>query len=94
MTRKNIALIIIVGILLYGFPVITLCSSYCGSRSLDLHSPVDGSCPISLHLYVQIAMALSAFFVLPPAGFFLVRNRQFIPRGVYWPLFRPPRFSR
>jgi hypothetical protein len=92
MTRKNISLIIIIGILLYGFPAITLCSSYCGSRSLDLDSPVDGSCPISLYLYVQIAIALSALFVLPPAGFFLAGGRQFIPSGVYWPLFRPPRF--
>ena len=93
-TRKNISLIIIVGILLYGIPSVTLCASYCGSRNLDLGSPVAGSCPISLHLFVQIAIGLSALFVLPPAGFFLVRDRHFISRGAYWPLFRPPRFSR
>ena len=93
-TRKNISLIIIVGILLYGLPGITLCSSYCATKALDLDSPADGSCPISLHIFVQIAMALSALFVLPPAGFFLERNRHFIPRGVYLPLFKPPRIAR
>jgi hypothetical protein len=93
-TRKNISLIIIVGILLYGLPSVTLCASYCGSRNLDPGSPVAGSCPISLHLFAQIAIALPALFVLSPAGFLLVRGRQFIPHGVYWPLLRPPRFSR
>jgi hypothetical protein len=91
--KKNLILFIIIGILGSGIPVITLCSSYCVSSNLDLDSPMDGSCPFADHSFVQIAIVLSALFVLPLAGLFLVRDRQFIPPGVYWPLFKPPRFS-
>jgi hypothetical protein len=93
LTKKNLILLVIIGILVSGIPVITICSSYCVSSGPDLDSPMDGSCPFSFHSFVQIAIGLSALFVLPLVGFFLVRDRQFIPPGVYWPLFRPPRFS-
>ncbi|CAB1060368.1 hypothetical protein D1BOALGB6SA_5134 [Olavius sp. associated proteobacterium Delta 1] len=93
-TRKNISLIIVLGILLYGLPVITLCSSYCVSSDPDLNASVDESCPFSFHSFVQIIMVLSALSALPLAGLFLVKDRQIIPPGVYWPLFRPPRFFR
>jgi hypothetical protein len=92
-TKKHLILFIIIGILVSGIPVITLCSSYCVSSDLDLDSPRDGSCPFLYHSLVQIAIVLSALFVLPLAGLFLVRDRQFIPSGVYLPLFKPPRFS-
>jgi hypothetical protein len=92
-TKKNLILFIIIGILVSGIPVITSCSSYCVSNDLDLDSLMDGSCPFSFHSFVQIIIVLSALFVLPLAGFFLVRDRQFISPGVYWPLFKPPRFS-
>jgi hypothetical protein len=88
--RKNLILLIILGILVSGLPVITLCSSYCVSSDLGFDSSVDGSCPFAYHSFVQVAMVLSALFVLPLAGFFLVRDRQFIPPGVYWSPFRPP----
>jgi hypothetical protein len=91
--KKHLILTIIIGILGSGIPVITLCSSYCVSSNLDLDSSMDGSCPFLDHSFVQIAMVLSALFVLPLAGLFLVRDRQFIPPGVYWPFFKPPRFS-
>jgi hypothetical protein len=91
--KKNLILLVITGILLSGIPVITLCSSYCVSSDLDLDSFMDGSCPFSFHSFVQIIIVLSALSILPLAGFFLVRDRQFIPPGVYWPLFKPPRFS-
>jgi hypothetical protein len=93
LTRKNLILFIIIGILVSGIPVIILCSSYCVSSDLDLYTPVDGRCPFSYDSFVKIAIGLSALFVLPLAGLFLVRDRQFIPSGVYWPLFKPPRFS-
>jgi len=92
-SKKHLILFIITGILLYGVPVITLCSSYCVSSEIDLDSAMDGSCPFSLHAFVQMAFVLSALFVLPLAGFLIFRERQFVPPGVYWPLFRPPRFS-
>jgi hypothetical protein len=92
-TRKKISLIVICGILLYGLPVITLCPSYCASSHPDLDSTVGGSCPFAFHSFVQIAVVLSALFVLSPAGFFMARDRQLLSSGVYWPLFRPPRFS-
>jgi hypothetical protein len=93
-TKKNLILLVVIGILVSGIPAITLCSSYCVSSDPDLGSSMDGSCPFSFHSFVQIAIGLSALFVLPLAGLFIVRDRQFIPPGVYWPLFRPPRFSR
>jgi len=92
-TKKHIVLSVIVGILVSGIPGITLCSSYCVSSNLDLDSPMDGSCPFSFHSYVQVIIVLSALFVLPFAGAFLGRDRQFITSGVYLPLFKPPRFS-
>jgi len=91
--RKNLILPIIVGLLVLGIPVITMCSSYCVSSDPDLDSPIHRSCSFAFHSFVQIAIVLSALFVLPLAGLFLVRDRQFIPAGVYWPLFKPPRFS-
>ncbi len=91
LTKKNLILFITIGILVSGIPVITWCSSYCVASDLDFS--VDGSCPFSYHSFVQIAMALSALFILPLADPFLVRDRQFIPPGVYLPLFKPPRFS-
>ena len=92
-TKKHLIPIIIIGILGSSIPVITLCSSNCVSSDLDLDSPMNGSCPFSDHSFVQIAIVLSALFVLLLAGLFLVRGRQFIPAGVFWPLFKPPRFS-
>lgn len=91
--KKHLILAIIIGLLLSGIPVITLCSSYCASSDRDFDTAMDGSCPFAFHSFVQINLLLSALFVLPFAGFFIVRERQFIPPGVYWPLFRPPRFS-
>ena len=91
--RKNLILLFIIGILVSGLPGITSCSSYCVSSSLGFDTPVDGSCPFAFHSFVQIEIVLSALFVLPLAGFFFVRHRQFIPPGVYWPLYRPPRYS-
>ena len=92
-TRKNLILLTIIGILVSGIPVITLCSVYCISSDLDLDSPLDASCPLSTHSFVQIAIMLSALIVLPLAGLFLVKDRQLIPPGSYLPLFKPPRFS-
>lgn len=92
-TKKNISLIVVLGILLYGLPVVTLCSFSCASSNHDLDSPVERICPIIYHSFIQISVVLSALFVLLPAGFFPTPGRQFIPSGVYWPLFRPPRFS-
>jgi len=93
LNRKNLILPIIIGLLVPGIPVITMCASYCVSTDPDLDSPMHGSCPFAFHLFVQIAIVLSALFVLPLAGLIFVRDRQFIPAGVYWPLFKPPRFS-
>jgi len=93
LTKKNLILLVIIGVLVSGIPVITLCSSSCVASDLDLDSPRDESCPFSFHSFVQVAIGLSALFVLPFAGLFLVRDRQFIPPGVYLPLFKPPRFS-
>ena len=92
-TKKHLILLVIIGILVSGIPVITLCSSYCVSSDLELDSPMGGSCPFSYHSFVQIAIVLSALFVLPLSGLFLVSDRQLIPPGVYLPLFKPPRFS-
>ena len=92
-TKKHLILFIIIGILVSGIPVITMCSSYCASSDPGLDSAMDGSCPFSFHSFVQVAIVLSALFVLPLAGFFIFRDRQFVKPGVYWPLFRPPRFS-
>jgi hypothetical protein len=92
-TKKHLILFIIIGILVSGVPVLTMCSTYCVSSDSDLDSAMDGSCPFAFHSFVQVAIVLSALFVLPLAGFFIFRDRQFIPPGVYWPLFRPPRFS-
>ena len=91
--KKNLILFIIIGVLVSGIPVITLCSSYCVSNDLDLDSTGEGSCPFSYHSFVLIAIVLSALFILPLAGLFLVRDRQFIPPGVYLLLFKPPRVS-
>ena len=93
LTRKNLTLFIITDILVSGIPVIAMCSSYCVSSDLELDSAMDGSCPFAFHSFVQIAIGLSALFVLPLAGLFLARDRQFIPPGIYGPLFRPHRFS-
>ena len=91
--KKNLIVLIIIGILLFGIPAISLCSIYCIASDFDLDSALDGSCPFAFHFFFQVTIAVSAFFMLPLAGLFRVKDRQFIPSGVYWPLFRPPRFS-
>ena len=93
LTRKNLTLLVIIGVLAFGIPVIALCSSYCVSSDLELDSPMDGNCPFSFHSFIQMANVLSALFFLPLAGLLLVKDRQFIPRGVFLPLFKPPRLS-
>jgi hypothetical protein len=93
LNRKNFILPIIIGLLVLGIPVITMCSSYCVSSDPDLDSPMHRICPFAFHSFVLIAIVLSALFVLALAGLFLARDRQFIPAGVYWPLFKPPRVS-
>ena len=92
-TKKHLILLVIIGVLASGIPAITLCSSYCVSSDLEFDSPMDGNCPFSFHSFIQMANVLSALFVLPLAGLFLFRDRQFMPPGVYLPLFKPPRFS-
>jgi hypothetical protein len=92
-TKKHITLLVIIGILISGIPAITLCSSYCVSSNLEMGSSMDGSCPLSFHSFAQIVFVLSVFEILPLAGLFSVRERQFIPSGVYWPLLKPPRYS-
>jgi hypothetical protein len=91
--RKNLILLTIIGILVSGIPVIALCSFSCISGGLDRDSHMDASCPLSNHSLVLIAVMLSALLVLPFAGPFLAWVRQFIPPGIYLPLFKPPRFS-
>jgi len=92
-TKKHLVLLVIIGILVSGIPVITLCSSYCVSSSPDLDSAMDGSGTFSFHSFIWVVNELSALFILPLAGFFLVRDSQFIPSGASWPLFKPPRIS-
>ena len=92
-TKKNLILFVIIVILVSGIPAITMCTSNCASSDLDFDSPVNGNCSFSLHSFVQIVVVISAFLALVFAGRFLLRDRQLIPAGVYWPLFRPPRFS-
>ena len=72
LTRKNSILFIIIGILVSGIPVITWCSFYCISSDLD--SPLDASCPLSNHSFVQIVIVWSALIVLPFAGLFRLRR--------------------
>ncbi len=93
LNKKNLIIVISIGILVGSIAVITLCSSYCVSGDLGLNSPRDGSCPFLYHSFVQTAIVLSALFVLPLSGLFFVRDRQFIPPGAYRALFKPPRFS-
>jgi len=92
-TKKHLVLFVIIGIFVSGIPVITLCSSYCVSSNPDLDSPMDGCCNFSFHSFVWVVIVLSALFILPLVGIFLIWDRQFIPSEAYWPLFRPPRFS-
>lgn len=93
LNRKNLILPIIIGILVPGIPVITMCSSYCVAIDSDLDSAMDRSCPFAFHSFAQIAIVLSALFVLVLASLFPASDSQFIPAGFYMPLFKPPRFS-
>ena len=60
-TKKHLILFIIIGILVSGIPVITLCSFYCVSSDLDLDSPMDGSCPFSYHSFLYGQMTVGTF---------------------------------
>jgi hypothetical protein len=93
LSRKNLILLIIIGILVSGIPVITLYSSYCSTAAADIDSAMNGNCPFSVDSFVTIAMVSFATFVLPRAGLSLVGQQQFIARGAYWPLLKPPRIA-
>jgi len=92
LARKNHILLIIIGILVSGIPAIAFCTSYCGSSDIALYPAVNGNCPFSYDAFVKIVIVLSALFILPLAGLLIAGDRQFIPPGAYWPLYRPPRF--
>lgn len=93
LTRKNLILFIVIGVLVSGIPVLTLFLSYCNTSGLALDSPMYAGCAFSYHAFIQIAVVLSALFVLPLVGPFLAREGQFIRPEVYLPIFKPPRFS-
>jgi len=93
-TKKYLLFFIIIGILASGIPVISMCSSNCIASDLKFHPSVDGSCLFSFHSFVHMIIVLSALLALPFAGRFLVRDIQFTSPDVYWPLFKPPRFSQ
>jgi hypothetical protein len=80
-----------VGLLVTGIPAIALCASYCASGDFDIYSALDESCPFSNDSFVRVTAVLSALFVLPLAGLFIVSDRQFLPAGACRPLFKPPR---
>jgi len=85
---NNLILIIIIGILASGIPVIILCSSHCGTSHAGLDFPMDGKCSFSVHSFVQIAAELSVFGVIPLVGFLLFRRRFSIPAGFLGVIFK------
>lgn len=92
--NKNLALFIALGIMAYGIPVMAMCSSNCAVGNPDVDHTKDGNCSFLYHPYFQVGVLLPVLFVSLVAGLFFVRDRLFLPPGVYLPLFRPPRFSR
>lgn len=91
LTRKNLVLFMIIGIMAYGIPIIAMCSSHCAAGSPDFDSPKDASCSISSHFFVQYHIELSALFILPLVSLFVVIKKLCIPSGFYLSLFRPPK---
>ena len=90
-TRKNIILFIIMGIVAYSFPVISLCSSHCLTVNPDINSSKDVSCSISSHSFVQFGVDLSILIILPLVSLFVVIKKICIPTGFFFPPFRPPK---
>lgn len=91
LNRKTLTVLIILGIITYGFPVIALCSSHCLAGNPDLDSPKDASCSISHHSFVQFGIDLSILIILPLVSLFVVITKLCIPSGFYLSLFRPPK---
>jgi hypothetical protein len=91
--KKNISLIIILGILFYGiaFITITACASICTASAPGFDLAKDVNCALSHHSFVPNGTDLSVLFALPLVGVLLVKGRQFIPTGILLSPFRPPR---
>jgi hypothetical protein len=90
--RKNHITFLFIGLIVTGIPAIAFCTSYCATGDLDIYSALDESCPFSYDSFVRFTIVLSALFVLPFAGLFIASDKPFIPAGVCWLMFKPPRF--
>ncbi len=91
--KKNISLIILVGLLFYALAVIMIavCAFNCSANAIGFDLLKDANCALSHQSFVPNAMELSVLFVLPFAGIFVFKGRQFLPAGMLFSLFRPPR---
>ena len=89
--RKKLILFIIIGIVAYNIPVISLCSSHCVTVDPDINSFKDASCSISSHAFVQFGIEFSTLIILPLISLLVVIKKLCIPKGFFLPLFRPPK---
>jgi hypothetical protein len=91
LTRKNLTLLLIIGIMIYGILIITNWGPHCAAGGPDLGSPKDASCSISSDFFAQYHIELSYLFILPLVSFFLLITQHCIPSGFYISLFKPPK---
>ena len=89
--RKNLILFIIIGIVAYNIPVVSLCSSHCVTVNPDIDSSKDASCSISSHSFVQFSIGFSILIILPLVSLLVLIKKLYIPTGFFLPPFRPPK---
>ncbi len=92
LNRKRLFSFTLMGIVAFSILFNPVCFTLC-SASLDGTDVYHGaSCTFSSHFFTQIAIVLSAIFILPFMGLLFVISSYYIPSGFLLSPFKPPRF--
>ena len=92
LTRKKCFVFFLMGIMAFSVLFVPVCSTLCSAGSNVADVSHGASCTFLSHSFTQFGIGLSAIFILPLMGLFLLISSYYIPAGFLLPLFKPPRF--
>jgi uncharacterized membrane protein len=91
--KYSSAILILMGLLAFIFPVIAVCYSLCPTDNPGVIFFQHANCGITTHSFVFFGIGLSVLFSLSLIGIFIVNKMLYIPAGYPFPMFKPPRIS-
>jgi hypothetical protein len=91
LTKKKSLLFLLLGSVVLSILFTAVCAPLCHSSHHGSDFSQGANCTFSSHSFVQIGAGLSALFMLPFMGLFLVFGVPYIPKGFFLFPYRPPR---